>query len=489
MSASDLVLGVDVGTGGVRVVALDRDGHVVARAENVLELSTPRPGWTEQDPGDWVAAAEAGLKAVAAEVGSGRVEAIGLAGQMHGMVATDAADRVVHPALLWNDQRTADEVAEIEAAVGRQRLIERTGNPAITGFQLPKVLWLRKREPEAFGRTTRIALPKDHVGFCLIGEAVAEPTDASGTGAYHLKDGAWDEEVLGAVGLDPALWPRLVRSDEVGGGLLASVASRIGLPAGLPVVAGAGDNAAAATALALGSDHPQVGSVSLGTSGVLFAALDTPTPEPEGRVHLFAHADGGYHLLGVTLSAGGSVTWYRDVFAPGKSYDELMRTAAGSPPGANGVTFKPYLAGERSPHLRPDLRGSFHGLSLATSEADVVRAVLEGVAFSLREAYEVMAPLADPARWLATGGGAESELWLTTIATVLGAPVGRPAGPEGREVEVGAGEGAAWLAWRALGHASDREPVAARWLEPERNSAEALEEAFVRYKASGQASS
>src|SRR5690606_27262726 len=224
-------------------------------------------------------------------------------------------------------------------------------------------------------------------------------------------------------------------------------------------------------------------SVSLGTSGVLFAALDAATPEPDGRVHLFAHADGGFHLLGVTLSAGGSLTWYPDAFAPGASYQELMQRAAESPPGANGVTFKPYLAGERSPHLRPDLRGSFHGLSLATSEADVVRAVLEGVAFSLREAYDAMAPLATPDRWLATGGGAESDLWLAVIATVLGAPLGRPAGPDGQEIEAGAGEGAAWLAWRAMGHARDREPLAATWFEPDEDSADALAEAFTRYKA------
>ena len=483
MSRSEVVLGVDVGTSGVGVVAMDRSGRVIAGADNPLALATPRPGWTEQDPGDWVAAAEAGLKAVAAEVGAERVVGIGLSGQMHGMVASDGRDRVVRPAILWNDQRTAAEVEEIERAVGRQRLIARTGNPAITGFQLPKVLWLRRHEPEAFARTTRISLPKDHVGFCLTGEAAAEPTDASGTGAYHLAEGNWDEEVLGRLDLDPGLWPRLVRSDEVVGGLLPSVAQRLGLNADLPVVAGAGDNAAAATALALGADHPEVGSVSLGTSGVLFAALDAPTPEPEGRVHLFAHADGGYFLLGVTLSAAGSLSWYRDVFAPGTSFADLLALAAESSPGANGVTFKPYLAGERSPHLDPDLRGSFTGLSLATTRADVVRAVLEGVAFSLRDAFDVMAPLSRPQRWLATGGGARSELWLTIVATVLDAPLGLPAGPDGLETEAGPAEGAAWLAWRASGHAPGREPRVASWIEPEEDAAPALAEAFARYRA------
>jgi xylulokinase len=483
--ARDLALGVDVGTSGVGVVALDAEGRAIARSDHPVTLLTPRPGWTEQEPEAWVAAAEAGLRDVAAAVGADRVAAIGLSGQMHGMVALDASDRVVRPALLWNDQRTGDAVAEIEAAVGRPRLIERTGNPAITGFQLPKVVWLRRHEPEAFDRTARVLLPKDHLGFRLTGEAVAEPSDASGTGAYHLAGGRWDEEVLGALGLDPALWPRLVRSDEVVGGLLASVAARVGLAAGTPVVAGAGDNAGAATGLALGRAHPEVGSVSLGTSGVLFAALEAPTPDPAGRVHLFAHADGGFNLLGVTLSAGGSLRWYRDVFAPARAFDDLMHAAAASPPGARGVTFKPYLAGERTPHLRPDLRGSFHGLSLATGEGDVVRAVLEGVAFSLRDALEVMAPLARPARWLATGGGAASDLWRGIVADALAAPLVRPADAAGEPTEVGAAEGAAWLAWRAVGHAPERAPRAAAWTEPNADHAEATAAAYGRYRMLG----
>ena len=483
--SEEVVLGVDIGTSGVGVVALDRSGRVLATADNAIDLATPKPGWTEQDPADWIAAAEAGIRAVAAEVGAERVGAIGLSGQMHGMVATDAADRVVRPALLWNDQRTGEEVDEIERVVGRERLIARTGNPAITGFQLPKVLWLRRHEPEAFARVTRVALPKDHVGFHLTGEAVAEPTDASGTGCYDLGSGEWDEEILGSLDLDPRLWPRLIGSAEVTGGLLPSVAGRLGLWAGLPVVAGAPDNAAANTALALGAEHPAVGSVSLGTSGVLFAPLAAPTPEPKGRVHLFAHADGGFFLLGVTLAAAGSLSWYREVFAPSLSFDDLIRLAAGSTPGANGVTYKPYLAGERSPHLDPELRGSVHGLSLATSQGDVVRAVLEGVAFSLREAFDVMAPLSRPERWLATGGGSRSDLWLGIVAAALNAPLGRPAGADGAEVEAGAGEGAAWLAWRALGHAPQREPVAASWFEPDRDASDGLEEAFARYQAAG----
>jgi len=479
--AGDLAIGVDVGTSGVAVVALDRDGRRVAHADHSVPLATPRPGWTEQDPEDWIAATEAGLREVARAVGAERVAAIGLSGQMHGMVALDAADRVVRPALLWNDQRTGAAVDAITRAVGRARLIERTGNPAVTGFQLPKVVWLRATEPDAFARTHRVLLPKDHVGFRLTGEAVAEPSDASGTGLYHLASGTWDAEVLGALDLDPDLWPRLVRSDEVIGGLRASVADRIGLRAGTPVVAGAGDNAAAATGLALGRAHPDVGSVSLGTSGVLFAALENPTPDPDGRVHLFAHADGGFNLLGVVLSAAGSLRWYRDTFAPGRPFEALVAEAAAAPVGAGGVTFKPYLAGERTPHLRPDLRGSFHGLSLATDPGDVVRAVLEGVAFALREAQGVMAPLALPKRWLATGGGAESDVWLEILADALDAPVGRPVDEAGQPALVGAAEGAAWLAWRASGHAPDRAPRAGSWIEPTPERRDATQAAYARF--------
>lgn len=481
----DLALGVDVGTSGVGVVALDRDGRPVARADHPVPLHTPRPGWTEQDPGDWLRAAEAGLRAVAREVGPERVAAIGLSGQMHGMVALDADDRVVRRALLWNDQRTGDAVAEIEAAVPRARLVERTGNPAITGFQLPKVVWLRRHEPEAFARTARVLLPKDYLGLHLTGEAVAEPADASGTGAYRLATGTWDDEVLGALDLDPRLWPRLVRSDEVVGGLRPALAEAVGLNAGTPVVAGAGDNAAAATGLALGRTHLEVGSVSLGTSGVLQVPLPGPTPDPLGRVHCFAHADGGFLLLGVTLSAAGSLRWYRDTFGAGRAYDELVALAAAAAPGAGGVTFKPYLAGERTPHLRPDLRGSFHGLSLATGEAEVVRAVLEGVALSLRDALDVMAPIARPERLLATGGGTVSDVWLSILADALGLAIGRPVDDEGRALEVGAAEGAAWLAWRGIGHAPDRAPRADVWFAPDPARAEATAEALARYRAAG----
>ncbi len=483
-TAADLTIGIDLGTSGVSVVALGRDGAVVSRSDRPVPLDTPRPGWTQQDPADWLSAAEDGLSAVAAEVDPLRVAAIGLTGQMHGMVALDADDRVVYPAILWNDGRTASQVEEIERVVGRRTLVERTGNRPVPGFQLPKVMWLRENEPDAFTRVRHVLFPKDYLGLHLTGRRYAEPADASGSGCFDLATRNWSAEILGALGLGPGLWPGLLRSDEVVGELGSSLARRVGLVPGTPVVAGAGDNAAAAVGLGLGSSRQNpVGSISLGTSGVVQVPSLAPTPDPEGRVHLFADALGGYLLLGVTLAAAGSLRWYRDVFAPGKSYDELMALAAASVPGANGITFVPYLAGERTPHMRSDLRGSFSGLSLATSEGDMVRSVLEGVAYSLRDALDVMRPVltAAPQRFLATGGGASSDLWLEALATLFGVPIARPLDGSGEAYEVGAAEGAAVLAWRGVGVTVDTASRHERVFEPVDEMRVALEDGYARY--------
>ncbi|ADI14125.1 xylulokinase [Truepera radiovictrix] len=473
-----LALGLDLGTSGVRAVAVDERGALVAEATRTYPLLTPRPGWTEQRPEDWVDASLSALAELAAQL-TGAPVALGLSGQMHGLVALDGAGEPVRPALLWNDQRTGEAVRELEAAVPKETLVARTGNPAITGFQLPKLLWLRAAEPEAFARTRHVLLPKDFLGFVLSGERAAEPSDASGTGCFHLETKTWDEEVLGALGLSADLFPPIVPSHAVVGRLRGALAERTGLPKGLPVVAGAGDNAAAATGLGLSSRTPRLGSVSLGTSGVVFAPLKAPTPDPGGRVHLFCHADGGYHLLGVTLAAAGSLEWYRKTFCPERSFGELVAEAASSPPGASGVTFKPYLAGERTPHLNPDLRGSWTGLSLATRHADVVRALLEGVAFSLRDAYDIIRPLSPLERALVTGGGAKSELWVQMVADVLELPLAKP------EQNQGAAYGAALLAWQGVGrveHAADlaRTAVAA---EVTPASAAPYEAALRRYRS------
>ena len=473
-----VTLGLDVGTSGVRVLAVDERGVVVGETTRAYPLLTPKPGWTEQRPEDWSAATLEALTEMAAELDDYDILALGLSGQMHGMVPLDASGEPVRPAILWNDQRTGAAVADIERRVPRREMIRRTGNPAITGFHAPKLVWLRSEEPENFARTRHSLLPKDYLGYVLTGELASEPSDNSGTNLFNLEQKVWDEEILGALELPPTLFPPVVASHEVTGRLKREVAQQTGLPDGLPVVAGAGDNAAAATGLGLSSRHPGRGNVSLGTSGVLFAPLDEPEPDPEGRVHLFCHADGGYNLLGVTLAAAGSLQWYRDTFAPNASFTELTGLAAESAPGANGVTFKPYLAGERTPHLDPDLRGSWTGLSLATTQGDVVRAVLEGVAFSLRDALDIIRPLASLDELLITGGGAKSKLWLQIVADVLELPLVRP------KQNQGAAYGAALLAMQGVGRV-ERAAGAANTEVEERykpGSAEAYVEGLERYR-------
>ncbi|MEH2371461.1 xylulokinase [Nostoc sp.] len=442
---TDIAVGLDLGTGGVRAIAVDLQGQIIAQSTRSYPLLTPQPGWTEQNSSDWVEASLDALFDVTQQLNGHRAIALGLSGQMHGMVPLDADGKAIRPAILWNDQRTGKAVAEIEAAIPRQELIQRTGNPAITGFQLPKLLWLRTEEPQAYTRLWQILLPKDYLGYVLTGEAVTEPSDASGVGCLNLANRQWDTDILDALDISPALFPPVIESTAIAGRLKSEIAARVGLPAGLPVVAGGGDNAAAAIGLGISSSNLSRGSLSIGTSGVIFAPCDRPIPDPEGRVHLFCHVDGGYHLLGVTLAAGGSLRWYRDTFAPQISYTDLMDMAERSQPGARGVLFLPHLAGERSPHLDPDTRGAFVNLSLAHTQADITRAVLEGVAFSLRSALEVISAIAPLDQLLATGGGARSHIWLQILADVLQIKLIAP------KAEEGAAYGAAILAMVGIG--------------------------------------
>lgn len=452
----EVALGLDIGTSGVRVLAVDVEGKLLEEVTRGYPLYTPKPGWTEQVPEDWRRETLAALKELAGKLESHDILGLGLSGQMHGMVPLDADGKPVRNAILWNDQRTGAAVEEMLERVPLETYIERTGNPPITGFHACKIVWLRNEEPDNFKKTEHSLLPKDYIGYVLTGEMRSEPADNSGTNCFNLEKKQWDEEILGALELPLSLFPEVIASHEVTGKLTKEMAQQTGLPEGLPVIAGAGDNAAAATGLGLSSRNPTLGSVSLGTSGVVFAPLTEAKPDPEGRVHLFCHADGGYNLLGVTLSAAGSFQWYKDTFAPDKSFDELVEMAAESPPGCNGVTFKPYLSGERTPHLDPDLRGSFTGLSLANTQADLVRSVLEGVAFSLRDALDIIEPLAPLEHALATGGGAKSDVWLQLVADVLDIPLQRP------EQNQGAAYGAALLALQWVGSVEDATRVAER---------------------------
>jgi xylulokinase len=420
------VIGLDVGTSAVKALAIGlEDGAVLARSEVEYPLSTPRPGWSEQDPADWWRATQEALDALAVD----EVVAFGLTGQMHGLVALDADDRVIRPAMLWNDARTGAECAEIEEKVGLSELIARTGNRALASFTAPKLLWMRRHEPENYRRIARILLPKDYVRLQLCGEHAIDVADASGTLLFDVAARRWSDEVLGALDLDPAWLPRVLESPEVSGET----------PDGVPVAAGAGDQAAGA--LGVGVDRPGPLSIALGTSGVVFAALPEFAADPEARVQAFCHAvPGAWHAMGVMLSAAGSLRWLRDTAAPGTGFGELVDEAARWDPGVEGLTFLPYLAGERTPHADPDARGSFTGLSLRHDRGALTRAVLEGVAYGLRDSYDLLVELgAAGDRGRVSGGGARSELWLRIIASVLELPIERPV------VEEGAAYGAALL--------------------------------------------
>jgi xylulokinase len=410
------LVGLDVGTTGVKALALSPGGDVLARAEETYELSRPRPGWAEQDPEDWWRAAERAL----ARLG-GRPTAIGLSGQMHGLVVLDDLDRVLRPAILWNDQRTGAECAEIEERVGLARLIQLTGNRALTGFTAPKLLWLRRHEPTTYARIAHVLLPKDYVRLRLTGEHAIDVADASGTLLFDVAGRRWSGEMLEALELDPAWLPRTLESPEISGATAGAV----------PVAAGAGDQAAAA--LGVGVDRPGPVSVVLGTSGVVFAALPAFAADQQARVHAFCHAvPGGWHAMGVMLSAAGSLRWLRDTVGSGRGYEELIAAAEEWPPGTEGLTFLPYLTGERTPHADPQARAAFAGLTVRHDLGALVRAVLEGVAYGLRDSLELLRELGvDPQAGHISGGGARSEHWLRILASVLGLPIRRTATDEG----------------------------------------------------------
>ena len=423
-----VLVGLDVGTGGARAVAIDESGDIVAEASSEYPLHSPRPGWTEQDPADWWEGAKEVLKKVATEAEE-QVAGIGLTGQMHGSVFLDASDRVIRPALLWNDQRTDRQCEKITSAVGEERLISIAGNPALTGFQAPKIVWLRDEEPENFEQVSHVLLPKDYVRLQLTGEYATDASDAAGTLLLDVQARDWSGEILDALEIPQEWMPEVYEGPESTGFLRESVAEELGLPQGIPVAAGGGDNAAAA--VGTGIVGPGLVNSSVGTSGVLFAHASEFNPDPSGRLHAFCHAvPGAYHLMGVTLSAGGSLSWWRETLGGG--YDELVEAASGVGPGSEGLVFLPYLSGERTPHLDPRARGAFFGLTARHGDQHMTRAVMEGVIFSLRDALEIMRSLSVPVEDVrATGGGARSDLWLQLQADIYGTPIRRTVADEG----------------------------------------------------------
>ncbi len=463
------LVGLDVGTTGVKALAVSPEGEVLSRIEEAYPLSTPQPGWAEQDPENWWRAAESALAGLAVTDLAG----IGLAGQMHGLVVLDERERVLRPAILWNDQRTAAQCVEIEERLGLRRLVELTGNRALPGFTAPKLLWLRRHEPEVYERIAHVLLPKDYVRLRLTGERAIDATDASGTLLFDVARRRWSDEVLAALEIPREWLPPVLESPAVAGHNSD----------GVPLAAGAGDQAAGA--LGVGVDRPGPLSIVLGTSGVVFAALPAFAANPEGRLHSFCHAvPDGWHAMGVMLAAAGSLRWLRDVAAPGESFESLTAEAEPWPPGVEGRGFLPYLAGERTPHADPNARAAFVGLSLRHDRGALVRAVLEGVAFGLGDALELLKELGvEPQVGRASGGGARSDLWLRIVASVLGIPLERTA------VEEGAAYGAALLGGVAAGVFVDvHEAVAASVrvrdrIEPEPAWADSYAHGYQRFRA------
>jgi xylulokinase len=436
-------MGLDVSTTATKATLMDADGAVRAVAASGYGFQTPQPLWSEQDPQLWWRGTIDAIGAALAESGvrGEQVDAIGLAGQMHGLVALDDHDEILRPAILWNDQRTGTECASIREALGRERLIAITGNDALPGFTAPKLLWIRRHEPEVWSRIAHILLPKDYVRLRLSGDHAVDRADGAGTLLFDLARRDWSDDVVAALEIDPSWLPRTFEGPEVTGSVTPDAAAATGLRAGTPIVAGGGDQAAAA--VAMGAVEPGVISLSLGTSGVVFAATDTPAIEPNGRLHAFCHAvPGRWHLMGVMLSAGGSLRWYRDALAPGVGFSDLVAEAGEVPAGSDGVLFLPYLTGERTPHPDPLARGAFVGLTLHHERRHLTRAVLEGVAFGLRDSLELMRSVGVPHTSVirATGGGSASPLWRQILAGVLESSVATTSTSEG------AAQGAAMLA-------------------------------------------
>lgn len=419
-------IGIDSSTTATKALLMAEDGRVVGVASSSYDYDTPKPLWSEQQPELWWTGTVASIRQVLAESGVAgtAVAAIGLTGQMHGLVLLDQRGDVLRPALLWNDQRTGAECDEMRAVIGKQRLIDITGNDALTGFTAPKILWVKNNEPEIYGRIAHILLPKDYVRYKLTGELATDKAGAAGTQLFDVRQRNWSAEVVSKLGIDPAWLPKTFEGTAVTGHLTSTAATATGLPAGIPVMAGGGDQAA--NAVGTGAVVDGVVALSLGTSGVVFASSDVPVVEPDGRLHAFCHAaPGKWHLMGVMLSAAGSLRWYRDALAPGTDFGDLLIPAADVPAGSEGLLFLPYLTGERTPHPDPLARGGFIGLTVRHGQPHLTRAVLEGVAFGLRDSLELMrgAGLASITQVRASGGGLRSPLWRQILADVLQAEI------------------------------------------------------------------
>lgn len=446
------LLGLDISTTGAKALLIDQNGTVIGSHTTPQPISAPKPLWSEQHPHDWWEGIVESIRGVLEKtsITGEQIAAIGLTGQMHGLVILDASGAVLRPAILWNDQRTGEQCDQITQTIGFDRLISLTGNRALTGFTAPKILWVRQHEPDVYARTAHILLPKDFLRFKLTGDYAMDMSDASGTSLLDVANRRWSQEVVEALDIPMAWLPALVEGSEVTGTVSAEAAALTGLRAGTPVVGGGGDQAAGA--VGMGAVEPGMISVSLGTSGVVFAPLASYAYEPQGRLHAFCHAvPNMWHFMGVMLSAAGSLQWYRDTLAPGVAFDDLVSEATDIPAGAEGLLFLPYLTGERTPHPDPLARGAFIGLTTRHQRAHMTRAVLEGVAFGLKDSFTLMddVGISGDMQVRASGGGAKSPLWRQIMADVFNVPLVTTNSTEG------AAFGAALLAAVAAGFYAD----------------------------------
>ncbi|NLT66557.1 MAG: xylulokinase [Acidobacteria bacterium] len=483
-------LGIDVGTGGTRALIIDESGRVAASAtEEHRPFDSPRIGWAEQRPEDWWRACGVAVRR-ALETGNltgEQIGCVGFSGQMHGAVMLGADNTVVRPALIWCDVRTEEQCRELSSRIGSERLIRFTCNPALPNFTLTKFMWVRENEPENWGRVRSVMLPKDYVRFRMTGERAIDVADASGTLLLDVARRRWSEEILNETAIDTKLLPRLYESQDICGTVTADGAAATGLKAGTPVVAGAGDQAAGA--IGMGIVAPGTVSATIGTSGVVFAATDRPALDPKGRLHTFCHAViNRWHVMGVTQAAGLSLRWLRDQFGAGPDdgrdpYDRMTAEASKVPAGSDGLLWAPYLMGERTPHLDPYARGALIGLTASHTRGHVIRAILEGVAFSLRDTFTLFEELGVPVnRVRLGGGGARSALWRQIQADVYGREV------EIVEAEEGAAYGAAILAgvgagrWNSVDAACGEIVRVAQTVNPDRAASEHLNSRYKAYR-------
>jgi xylulokinase len=476
-------LGIDIGTGGSRSLVIDENGKVIASATASHEdFASPEIGWAEQNPDDWWRACKQTIAEVLQTTTAEEIAAISFSGQMHGSVFLDKSDKIIRPALLWCDQRTEKQCAEITEKIGKERLIELVCNPAVTGFTLPKILWLRENEPENWKQVTTVLLPKDYIRLKLSGDKASDVADSSGTLLFDVQNRKWSDEMLETLGINKSLMPKVYESTEVTGTISQSAADETGLKVGTKIIAGAGDNAAGA--IGMGITKPGMLSATIGTSGVIFGVTEQAALDLKGRIHTLCHAiPRRWHNTGVTLSAGLSLKWFRENFGEGKSFDELGDAAAKIPSGSDGTIWLPYLMGERTPHLDANARAAFIGLTASHTKSHLTRAVMEGVAFSLRDSIEIFKDCgAEISSIRLGGGGAKSKLWRQIQADVYGTSV------EILEADEGAAFGAAILAgvgagaWKSVDEACEKTIRVVETVEPNAESVEILNRNYNAYK-------